>query len=317
MQVFILLLLITSGFCVVMTTAPSLAWVSSLAWGVTLLLGGNRVDRSRLAIIAGLNVLLLFGLSGNSNLFLVMTLGLPSFLMGSLLGQGQGYYQLQKWGILSALLLAGVYLGLAYIAPGATAGNQAALESYVADSISYAQESGIIDFYVQQGYSREELQSELERAARWMFLLLPAFHAIEAMLGIWLVIGLAAAFSRYKGWPILGHKPFREEIMPWQLSWFVILALSLWLLGRNQMTSIYYWGANLLLIALPVTAYYGLANLVFQIDRWRPANRKWGWLIFMVSFLVFTPVVIIFTSLLGLFDSLVDYRKLNRMKEGT
>jgi Predicted membrane protein (DUF2232) len=319
LSVFIYLVLITSGAGLVMSTVPPLASVSAIIWGVALILGGHLTGRWQLIAVMGSNLLLLYGLSGSSNLFYILIFGFPALAMGLLLNADQGYYQLQKWGMIVALLLVSLFMGLAYYNSGAegTLWEQAAMDRYVQESVKLSEDSGFIAFYEQQGLGQPEMQADIERAGRWMFMHLPALYYLQAILAVWLVLRLSAYLSRRKGLPILYCKPFREEIMPGQLAWVVIVALVLWLWGRDAMNDWYYMGSNLLLIAVPVTSYYGLAILSYHLAVLKPLSQRWAVSSFIILALLFTPVIVIFVSLLGLFDSLQDYRKLKRTGEGT
>jgi hypothetical protein len=115
--------------------------------------------------------------------------------------------------------------------------------------------------------------------------------------------------------PILIKKPFGEEVMPWQFAWGLILALSLWLLDRDNMTSIYYVGSNLLVIFGMIALYFGLSSLAYRWGIMNPRSRKWILTIFILASVSFPLPTIIFTGLLGLFDSLLDYRKVRKKEE--
>jgi uncharacterized protein YybS (DUF2232 family) len=114
----------------------------------------------------------------------------------------------------------------------------------------------------------------------------------------------------------LERRPFIKEIMPWQLSWMVIAGLACWLLGRDQMNWLYYSGANILAIVVPITIFYGSAVLAYWLQRLPKKSRKWMVILVVLLGLFFSVPTIIFIGLIGLFDSLLDYRKIRRKKEG-
>lgn len=319
MAKIISLLLTTSGACLVMSLFPSLAWLGGIAWGIALFLGGHAVDRRLLVSVAGSNVLLLFGLSGNSNLFLIMSIGLPALVMGILLGDGRDFYEIQKWGVLAAVLLVILYWSMAQYSgdPRVRFWDQSQMETYVAESLNTSQDMGLVEVYMQQGLSREELEQDIVLAARWLYMHLPALYMINVLFGIWLVLRLGAIIGSRRGLTGLKPKPYAEEIMPWQLSWLIIAALTAWLWGRDELNNVYYCASNVLVVMIPVTAYFGLAVQAYKLGKMKPSTRRWGWAIFMVIALLFTPLAIVFISFLGLFDSLVDYRRLNQKKEAT
>jgi hypothetical protein len=144
---------------------------------------------------------------------------------------------------------------------------------------------------------------------------LPAFLYLEAILAVYLVLSLGELISRNQAKSIIGRKPFRKELMPGQLIGVVIVALSLWLWGRDEMNDLYYLGSNLLLAMLPIAVYYGLANLAYLRSKLNSDLQRWVLSMLIIGAMIFVPPTIIFIALLGLFDSLLDYRKLNHIKE--
>jgi hypothetical protein len=302
-----------------MSSSPTLAFVSGIVWGISLLLGGYLLNRKLIILIFGLNILLLYGLAGSSNLFFLLIFGIPSFIMCLLLEDQKGYYELQKWGMLTAVLLTSLFLGTTYYYAGdvAITNIQTEFDQYISESVNLPDNSELLNFYEEQGISQEDIQNSIAVVARWKALFQPAQDIILAILAVYLVLTLSAYISRKKKMGILTRKPFREEKMPWQFAWVIIGALSLWLWGRDAMTSQYYIGLNLLVVAIPVTLYYGVADLTYQWSKTTSSNRRWM-LSFLILFcLVFTLAAIIFIGLLGLFDSLLDYRKLDHKKEET
>jgi hypothetical protein len=318
LPVFINLTLISVLACLFMTYVPAWAFLGGLGWGITLLSGGYYLSAKQLSLIFVLNVLLLIGLAGSSNLFFMLIFGAPALVMGVMLSQKRGYYQLQKWGMFTVVLLVSLFLGLAYFLPASSgsANLQLDMEQYVADTIQIAEDSGLLTLYAQQGISPDELKIDLEQTARWSFMHRPAFYYLEAMLAVCLTLRLSRWVSgRIKKGIELHKKPFREEMMPWQLAWLVIMALALWLRGRDTMNNVYYVGSNLLVLAAPITFYYGLANLAYLRNRLQPQRRKMATLVLVGLVLIYTIPNFFFICLLGLFDSLIDYRKLSPAKE--
>ena len=146
---------------------------------------------------------------------------------------------------------------------------------------------------------------------------LPAYYCIQAILAVYLTLILSSYISRKKKLPILSRKPFREEKMPWQLAWVIIIALSLWLWGKDEMLYLYYLGSNMLVVAAPVTVYYGIAGITYQWSKSTPRGRRWILILLTINIVLLPLAAIIFIGLLGLFDSLLDYRKLDHKKEET
>ncbi|HPT69672.1 MAG TPA: DUF2232 domain-containing protein, partial [Syntrophomonas sp.] len=92
--------------------------------------------------------------------------------------------------------------------------------------------------------------------------------------------------------------------------------LACWLLGRDQLNWLYYSGANILVIVTPLTIFYGCAVLVYWLQRLPAKSKKWITILVVLLGLFFSVPTIIFIGLIGLFDSLLDYRKIRRKKEG-
>jgi len=83
------------------------------------------------------------------------------------------------------------------------------------------------------------------------------------------------------------------------------------------MMNLYYFGSNILVIATPITLYYGVSGLTYLWRQATPRTRRWA-LISLIAICLLLPLAaIFFIGLLGLFDSLLDYRKLDYKKEGT
>lgn len=314
----IYLVCISSVACLVMGRSPYFTFIAAIAWGVSLVLGGYFLNWKKLALVFGLNLLLLYGLTGSNGLFSALIFfGIPSFLMGFLLDRHKGYYELQKWGLVSAVLMVSLFIGLAFHNVGEVQihSMQTGVEKYIQESVVLSGDSSFMKFYEEQGVSPEEMKNSIAVVAKGLVMHLPAFYYLQAMLTVFIILNLSAYISRKRSLPILDKKPFSEEIMPWQFTWGIIIALSLWLWGRDGMTALYYVGSNLLVIAATVTVYFGLSGLAYRWANINPGRKRWILTIFIIVSFVFTLPAIIFIGLLGLFDSLLDYRKLRSKKE--
>ncbi|MCX5779453.1 MAG: DUF2232 domain-containing protein [Firmicutes bacterium] len=310
------LILISSLECLAMSYLPPVDFLIAILWGITLLMAGKYLNAELLSIMLGLNLLLLYGLSGSSNLFFILIIGIPAFIMGQLLIRNRSYYEVQKWGMLTVVLLVSLFLGLAYFSPGNTGPGyrQMEIDQSVAESLKVYEDSGFLTFYAQQGVNPEEMKQDLVLITRWWFMHLPAFYYWVGILSVYLVLVLGEIIGRRWSQPIVGRKPFREEMMPWQLTGVVIAGLSLWLWGWGTANSWYYTGSNLVLIMLPITAYFGLANLVYQRAKLNSNLQRGGLSLIIIATMIVIPPIMIFIALLGLFDSLLDYRKINHEK---
>ena len=158
----------------------------------------------------------------------------------------------------------------------------------------------------------EDSISHMVKSFAWH---LPAFYYLQAILAAFFMLFLAAILCHKAGLERLKKRPFKYEIMPWQLAWVVIAGLALWLLGRAQMNSLYYIGSNILVIMLPISVYFGLAAVAFKLKEQKPVHQKWITIILIILSVLFLPSATVFFSVIGVFDALLDYRKLRLEKE--
>ncbi len=304
--------------CWLMVISPAFTFIGGICWGVALLMGGYLLSRSNLAILFGLNILLIYGLAQDGSLFFwLVFFGIPAFIMGILLNQQKGFYEILKWGMAAAIIMVSLFISLLYF-NSTNVSNfrmQTEVDNYIQQTINLSEDSGFINFYEQQGIGREEIIQSMAAVARGMVMHLPAFYYLQAILAVYLILSMTAYISRKKKLTILARRPFREEIMPWQFAWVIIVALTLWLWGRDEMTSLYYVGSNLLVIATPITVYYGFSGLAFRWEKMSSRSRKYLLTLLIFVCIFITIPAIFFIGLLGLFDSLLDYRKLRYKKE--
>jgi hypothetical protein len=134
-------------------------------------------------------------------------------------------------------------------------------------------------------------------------------------MAVFFMLFLASFRCQKRNLNRLIRKPFDQEIMPWQMAWAVILGLALWLWGRDQLSTIYYIGSNILLLTVPIGLYYGLAAVVYKIRQYKQRTRRIMVIVLAVLSLLFTASAIIFFTVIGLFDSLLDYRRLRTKEE--
>lgn len=318
MSRFVKVLLTSSAACLIISASPPFAAAAALAWGIILLLGGYWLKGRQILIVFGLNTLLLFGLAGNSILFFLLVFGLPSLIMALQLGSQKGYYEVQTWGMLSALVVVGVFLGVAFYAgqDSAFTASPQEIEIQVDANLKMLEDTGLLRFYEQQGLSPEELKSQFTAIYVWSFRHLPAWYLIQAILAVFLILRLGIYFGRIRGLLFLDKRPFAEEVMPWPIAWVVIVGLILMLSGWGTGNIWYYTGSNLVLTSAPIAIYFGAATLVYLWRRMSVRARRWWGLIMILNIMFFTVPAIFFVGLLGLFDSLLDYRGLEPKKEG-
>jgi len=189
------------------------------------------------------------------------------------------------------------------------------LNIYWQENQQQFEQSGLIELYEERGISREELEDSIQHMVKSLARHLPAFYYLQAILAAFFMLLLAATLCHKAGLERLIKRPFKCEIMPWQLAWVVIAGLALWLLGRAQMNSLYYTGSNILVVMLPISMYFGLATVVFKLKQQQPVHQKWGTIALIILSILFLPSAVIFFSVIGVFDALLDYRKLRLEKE--
>ncbi|HWQ76742.1 MAG TPA: DUF2232 domain-containing protein [Syntrophomonas sp.] len=311
--------LISFAACLAMHVWPSGLFLWAIIWGITVMLGAYYMElKQLLAMIAG-NVLFLLLLGDNSlTLEMMVFYALPITAAAVLLKAKKSYYAVLGAALLTVVVCTVIYMGVSYVYLGdeGVAQIKSGINATMENSLTWAEQSGFVQFYEQQGISKSEIKTAYAELAHLLWVFTPALLSMQGLFAVLLIIYLSSILFTRMRLPGLERKAFREEIMPWQLSWVVIAGLACWLLGCDQLNWLYYGGANLLVVLLPVTIFYGFAVLAYWLRR-LPANIKiWIVALLVILGLFFTVPAIIFIGLTGLFDSLLDYRKLRGKKEG-
>lgn len=295
--------------------ANFIGWVFFIAifWGATLIISSLYLEKLNFLVIFLLNLGVLAYLTSFTTLFYYLSFyGLAILVIGLLAYEDKGYYALQKWGIITAFLGVSIFLGALYLEDGniGVKDFEEQLTASVAISIQEYDESGMFEFYEKRGISKADFEARVYNIVKVISYHLPALYYLQAVLVVFFMLLLAARVSLKRNISRLKKRPYIKEIMPWQLAWLAIAGLILWLIGRENISFIYYIGSNLLVILLPITMYFGLAALIF-IFRQKQLFRK-KWLIALLVFLaiIFPLSLVFFLSVFGLFDGLLDYRKL-------
>lgn len=311
------LAIFSSLACLAVVSLPALIFIWGILWGISLVLSGCYLNRIQLLTIFVANIGLIYLFSGGEGLIYPLAIyGIPGLVMAVLLSHGHTFYKVLRWGMLSIVLSVSLFLGLAYLQLGEGGINalQNEMQNSVQESIKMSEDSGLLDFYADHGISPEEIQSSIKNAARTMFRYLPAFFYLQGILAVYLILYLSSFWAKRRNLPALQKRPFSEEIMPWQLSWLVIAGLACWLLGRDSMQLLYYTGANILAVSVPVTVYFGCSHLAYRLQHMQGRGKNWLIALVIILSLFFTVSAIIFIGLVGLFDSLLDYRKLRHQR---
>ena len=224
---------------------------------------------------------------------------------------------MQRRGVTVAVIAIGLLLGGLYYSTGDMGMVQLEQEiaAQVEDIVEYYDDVGLMNIYEEQGISAQELKEALVSFMGAAVRHLPAFYYLQAIMAVFFMLFLASFWCQKRNLNRLIRKPFDQEIMPWQMAWVVILGLALWLWGRDQLSTIYYIGSNILLLTVPIGLYYGLAAVVYKIRQYKQRTRRIMVIVLAVLSLLFTASAIIFFTVIGLFDSLLDYRRLRTKEE--
>ncbi|QGU00645.1 hypothetical protein SYNTR_2051 [Candidatus Syntrophocurvum alkaliphilum] len=312
MSAFVLLVLISLLACIAMIFLPVFSYIAAIIWGVALIFSGFKLEKNQIIIIFGTNILLLFGLTGDSTLFFyLLFFGLPAIVMSILANKQKGYYELQKWGIASAVIGVTLFMTTSYLILGDIGINEfnEELNNYMEESIVWYEESGLLEVYEDLGITKDEIVSTMEDLFFNISRHLPAIYFLQAIFAVFLMLYLTLYLSKKRDLNYLEKRPFTQEIMPWQLVWVFILALSLWLFGREDMAPIYFVGSNIIAVKVPIIIYFGLAAILYRIQIIK-SKLKTVLIIILVLLTMFLPLsIIVFLTLIGLFDALIDYRK--------
>ncbi len=312
-------LLIAFAACLAIHIWPGGIFIWAVIWGIAILLGAAYMGFGQLLALVGSNFLFLLLLGGSGWILdLLIFYAVPVLTAAIGLKRKKSYHVVLGAAMLAALVSVLLYLGISY----AYLGNEGIEEvksgiNLAADnSFAWAEQSGFVQYYEQRGISSAEIKQAYTNLAHLLLVFTPALLSLQALLAVFLIIYGSSLLYRKKQLPGLERKPFYEEIMPWQFTWVVIAGLACWLLGRDQMNWLYYSGANILAIVFPIAVFYGLAAVVYWLQRRPPKSRGWMVALLVIMGLFFSVPTIIFIGLTGLFDSLLDYRKVRRKKEG-
>ncbi|MDI9481063.1 MAG: DUF2232 domain-containing protein [Bacillota bacterium] len=318
MPLFVKIVLGTSSLAVLMALLPFLTVVVAILWGCSLLLAALNLDQKRLITVIIINIIIVLSVSGlEETLFLLAFFIIPAVVISLGAQQDRDYYQLQRRGVTVAVIAISLLLGGLYYSTGDMGMVQLEQEiaAQVEDIVEYYDDVGLMNIYEEQGISAQELKEALVSFMGAAVRHLPAFYYLQAIMAVFFMLFLASFWCQKRNLNRLIRKPFDQEIMPWQMAWVVILGLALWLWGRDQLSTVYYIGSNILLLTVPIALYYGLAAVVYRIRQYKQRTRRIMVIVLAVLSLLFTASAIIFFTVIGLFDSLLDYRRLRTKEE--
>lgn len=308
----------TSTFAVLMAVLPFFTVIAAVLWGSSLLIGALYLDRRGLSAVIIMNMIIVGSLAGlNNTTTMLCFFIIPAVVMSALAQNGSDYYRLQRWGVIAAVIGVSLLMGWLYYNSSDLGMKQIQqqMEAQVEETMKYYEDSGLMELYEEQGMSPQEVKQALASFMGVAIRHLPALYYLQAIMAVFFMLFLASFWGQKRNLNRLIRKPFDHEIMPWQMAWVVIVGLILWLWGRDQLSTIYYIGSNILLITVPIALYYGLAAAIYKIRQYQGRTRRIMVIVFVVLSLLFTASAIIFLTVIGLFDSLLDYRRLRTKEE--
>ncbi len=311
-------LILSAAECIMLTIYPALNLIIIILWGATLVLAAVYLNRGQLISIYLVNLAVLYFILGiESTIVFMLFFGIAGLAMSYLAGAGRNYYEIQKYGMIAALIGVSFFLVFFYSGGGASGSAQLEkeLNSYMETVLDDFVGTDLFQIYAEQGVTEEEVKSAFENVALIISKHLPAFYYLQAIMAVFFMLFLAHLAGRIRSNERLKKKPYSQEIMPWQLVWVLIAGIGLWLWGKEGTTTVYYVGSNILVIMIPVAIYYGLSVALHVLNKLPLKRKPWFIIMIILVVIVFTPPIIILLSLLGVFDALLDFRKIRLSKE--
>jgi len=317
MAAFILFLLLSCSLVYMMAAWPFTALLTAIVWGAVLITAGLYLKRTHLIVLFLANIAVLYYAGGLVNTIYVMALcGLAMMIMSYMAWRGGNYYELQRGGVAIAVVGLSLFLGISYFEThdGWKQELQSELNTYLDQSMKSYEDSGLAQLYADQGITREDFLKSAKEVSQAIIQHLYAIFYLQVIITVFFALLLAVFINRKRADERLKKKPYRQEIMAWQLVWVIIAGLALCLWGNRQGTGLFYVGSNILVVLIPITVYYGLAAVIYKIGQMRETPRRWFTIIIVVLSTIFLPSALIFFSIFGMFDALLDYRKLRIVK---
>jgi len=317
MTAFILFLLLSCLLAYMLAAWPAAALITAIGWGAVLITAGLYLKRTHLIILYLANVAVIYLTGGLVSTIYIMALcGLAMSLMSYMAWRGAHYYELQRAGVAVAVVGLSLFLGISYFQAQADwkQGLQGELNTYIEQSMQSYEESGLAQLYEEQGITREDFLQSAKEVSRAIIQHIYAIFYLQVIVTVFFALLLAVFINRKRADERLKKKPYRQEMMAWQLVWVVIAGLALCLWGSREGNGLFYVGSNVLVVLVPITVYYGLAAVLYKIGQMRETPRRWFTVITVVLSTLFLPSALIFFSIFGMFDALLDYRKLRIVK---
>lgn len=247
--------------------------------------------------------------------FLVL-IGMPSIAIALAVSQFGMFGKVVSYGFVGGILGFLVYWGYLALLGEHLAIHP--VESFFAGYYTLAMEAwdmtDLGEIYTKYGLTKNMLAQWFKSFLNSLTTIRPGLYIIGGWAQI--LLGLVSAKIVLGSRGYLIREPFANQMMPWQLDWVMIAGLAAWLAGTQWNIK---WpvqaGANVIFLIAPIAFYFGLSLLVYVFQRWDiKAWLIWG----LILLLLFMPVqAFFFIAILGIFDPLIDYRDLDGKRGST
>lgn len=174
--------------------------------------------------------------------------------------------------------------------------------------LDFYRRSGLLDRFLQQGNTLEDLRRSLEAAVNYIKLLLPGMLVLVSLFLALINYLVSEAILRRLNLRNKVLPPFRYWQLPWYAIWGFICGLALWLAGDYwHLTALRIVGLNILYLYFPLLAGNGLALVAFWAHRfpWPGALKFTVFLLLLFNL----PLALLVLASLGLMDTLAGWRR--------
>ncbi|SMC00024.1 Uncharacterized conserved protein YybS, DUF2232 family [Thermanaeromonas toyohensis ToBE] len=174
--------------------------------------------------------------------------------------------------------------------------------------LDFYRRSGLLERFLQQGNTLEDLRRSLEVTVTYLRLLIPGMLVMVSLLLALINYLVAEAILRRLNLRTRTLPPFRYWQLPWYAIWGFIAGLALWLAGDYwQLTTLKIAGMNILYLYFPLLAGNGLAVVAFWVHRfpWAGALKFMVFLFLLLNL----PLGLLLLMGLGLMDTLLGWRR--------
>lgn len=174
--------------------------------------------------------------------------------------------------------------------------------------LDFYRRSGLLERFLQQGNTLEDLRRSLEVTVTYIKLLLPGMLVMVSLFLALINYLIAEAILRRLNLRNRALPSFRYWQLPWYAIWGFIGGLALWLAGDYwQLTTLRIAGINILYLYVPLLVGNGLAVVAFWAHRF-PWSGALKFVVFLFL-LLNLPLGLLVLMGLGLMDTLLGWRR--------